>query len=104
MKTINKAHKNFGKIVRLTACIIFLSLLSLIIFECIHAGHENFCNEDDCPICLVLQVIHSAKNSCITNTNSSIIYIPFIFINLIIFSTPFFIPATLVKQKVKLVI
>ena len=104
MKTINKAHNKFGKIVRLTACIIFLSLLSLTIFECIHAGHENFCNEDDCPICLVLQVIHNTNKISHTAPKTSVEFSAFNYINLFILSALFLAPATLVKQKVKLVI
>ncbi|MCR5062461.1 MAG: hypothetical protein K6A89_04180 [Treponema sp.] len=104
MKKINNEHNKFGRIVRLTACIVFLYLLSLIIFEGLHAGHESFCHENDCPICLVLQVIHSAKILDNSSINSTITFKPLSFINLIILSALFFAPATLVKQKVKLVI
>ena len=105
MNCITDSRKNkIQKIVRLAACIIVFSLFSAIIFETIHAGHELCCHEEDCPVCFVLQVIHSAKILDNAGSYSAITFIAFSFINLIILSALFFAPATLVKQKVKLVI
>ncbi|MCR4954439.1 MAG: hypothetical protein K6A43_10230 [Treponema sp.] len=95
---------NSLKTLRITALIAALSLLFLISFESFHTGHQETCHNEDCPICLVLQIIQNTnKFFCDSNTtfpvNSS-----FFYINIFIFSVLLFVPATLVSQKVKLVI
>ena len=89
---------------RLAALLAALSLFAVLTFEALHAGHEESCHEENCQICLVLQVIHNTKKISVTAPLASVDFSAFNYINLFILSAIFFAPATLVKQKVKLVI
>ena len=89
---------------RTTALLTALSLFALLAFESFHTGHEESCHEENCQICLVLQVIHNTKKISATAPLDPIDFSAFNYINLFILSAIFFAPATLVKQKVKLVI
>ena len=89
---------------KIAACLITLSLLAVLTFESLHAGHEDNCHDEDCAICLVLQVIHSTKKIFDTPPLTSVEFSAFSYINLFILSALLLAPATLVKQKVKLVI
>ena len=87
------------------AAIIILSLLSALTFEAFHSGHEVTCHEEDCPVCLVLQIIRANKKTSPTANADVAEFISFFYIlNIIVLSAMLFVPATLVKQKVKLVI
>ena len=87
-----------------TALLTALSLFALLAFESLHAGHEECCHEENCPICLVLQVIHNNNKISGPALLVSIEYSAFSYINLFILSALLLAPATLVTQKVKLVI
>ena len=100
---MNNQKKHFH-IFRVAAFLAVLSLFAVLTFEALHAGHEDHCHEENCPICLVLQVIHNTKKISATTPLASIDFSAFNYINLFILSAIFFAPATLVKQKVKLVI
>lgn len=89
---------------RTTALLTALSLFALLAFESFHAGHEEQCHEEDCPVCLVLQVIHNTNKLTGTTPLASVEFSTFSYINLFIISALLLAPATLVKQKVKLVI
>ena len=89
---------------RLAALFAAISLLAVITFESLHAGHEEACHEEDCPVCLLLQVIHNTNKIADTPTLESADFSAFSYINLFILSALLLAPATLVKQKVKLVI
>ena len=86
------------------AAIIILSLLSALTFEAFHSGHEAFCHEEDCSVCLVLQIIRANKKISPAAHAEVAEFISFFYINVIILSAILFVPASLVKQKVKLVI
>lgn len=88
----------------LTAILIFLSLFAAILFEANHKGHETNCHEENCPICIVLQIIHNTKKIFDNEPNTSVEILSFIYINFLVISALLLAPATLVKQKVKLVI
>ena len=98
--------KAFNKvsILKIAALIFILSLFTLTIFEACHAGHQEHCHEENCQICLLLQIIHNTRNFLSgakqTSPESFHSYIKII----IIHSVLLLAPATLVRQKVKLVI
>ncbi|MCR4954935.1 MAG: hypothetical protein K6A43_12780 [Treponema sp.] len=87
----------------LALCLIF-AIFSALAFEAIHSGHEVSCQEEDCPVCLVLQIIRANKKTSPAIYAEPEEFICFFYINVIILSAMLFVPATLVKQKVKLVI
>ena len=89
---------------RILAASLIISLFAVITFEAFHAGHEEHCHDEDCPLCLVLQVIHSTHQLTGNTQTSAFEFTAFFYINILILSALFFAPATLVKQKVKLVI
>ena len=88
----------------LLASLLIFSLFAALTFEAFHAGHEEHCHDEDCAICLVLQIIHNTNK---IGKSSDIVtgeFIFFHFFNIVIFSALLLAPTTLVKQKVKLVI
>ncbi len=89
---------------RAAAVLTVIALFTVLFFQTLHAGHEEHCHEENCPICLVLQVIKSTNHISEITPLTSVEFSAFSYINLIILSVLFFAPATLVKQKVKLVI
>lgn len=97
-------NKNHFRLLRSVALLAALSLFAVLAFKSLHAGHEKDCHEEDCPICLVLQVISSTNKITNPPQLTSIEFSTFSYINLFIISALLLAPATLVKQKVKLVI
>jgi len=97
-------NKKLFCLLRAAALFTALSLFGLLTFETLHAGHQESCHDEDCAICLILQVIHSTKKFFDTTPLTSIEFSAFNYINLFVLSALLFAPATLVKQKVKLVI
>lgn len=97
-------NKKIFHMLRTTALLTALSLFALLAFESFHAGHEEHCHEEDCPVCLVLQIIHNTNKISRTVPQTSIEFSTFNYINLFIISALLLAPATLVRQKVKLVI
>ena len=97
-------NRKLFRLIRFAALLTVLSLFAVLFFETLHAGHEGDCHEEDCPICLVLQVIHNTNKISDTAPLTSVEFSAFSYINFIILSALFLAPATLVKQKVKLVI
>ena len=97
-------NKKLLGLLRTAALLTVLSLFATLAFEALHAGHEEHCHEEDCSICLVLQVIHNTNKITNTAALTSIEFSLFNYINLFILSALLLAPATLVKQKVKLVI
>ena len=88
----------------ITAPILIFSLFVVLSFESLHVGHEEHCHEENCPVCLVLQIIKSNSSTsgspdCLTSITH------FVFANLIIslFIT-YFISLTPVTRKIKLTI
>ena len=100
---MNNQKKSFT-LSRSAALLTILSFFAVLTFESFHAGHEECCHEENCPICLVLQVIHNNNKITAPALLVSIEFSAFSYINLFILSALFLVPATLVKQKVKLVI
>jgi hypothetical protein len=86
------------------AAVIIFSFFSAIAFEVVHAGHENCCHDEDCTVCLVLQIIRANKKTSPAVHSAPAEFISFFYMNIIILSAMLIMPATLVKQKVKLVI
>ena len=97
-------NNNHFRFFRTTALLATLSLFAVLTFEAFHVGHEEHCHEEDCPVCLVLQVIHNTNKISRTVPQTSIDFSSFNYINLFIISALLLAPSTLVKQKVKLVI
>lgn len=97
-------NKKIFHMLRTTALLAALSLFALLAFESFHAGHEECCHEENCPVCLVLQVIHNINKLTDTTPLTSVEFSAFSYINLFILSALLLAPTTLVKQKVKLVI
>jgi len=97
-------NKNHLFLLRSVALLAAISLFAVLAFESLHTGHEEHCHEEDCPVCLVLQIIHNTNKISDTAQLTSVEFSAFSYINLIILSALFLAPATLVKLKVKLVI
>ena len=97
-------QKKVSSLLLAAALLTILSLFSVLIFESLHAGHEEHCHEKGCPVCLVLQIIHNTNKIPGLNPLTSIEISVIHYINLFIISALLLAPATLVKQKVKLVI
>ncbi len=97
-------NQKLFRLLRTAAILTALSLFAAITFEAFHTGHEEACHEEDCPICLVLQIIHNTEKISQSAAQTSVEFTNLFFINVIIFSALLLAPATLVKQKVKLVI
>ena len=97
-------QKKYFRLLRTTAQLTALSLFAALAFEDFHAGHEEHCHEENCAICLVLQVIHNTNKISDNASLISVEFSVFNYINLFILSVLLLAPATLVKQKVKLVI
>ncbi len=97
-------NKRVSLLLRTAALLTALSLFSLFTFESLHAGHQEHCHEEDCPICLVLQIIHNTNKITKAAAHTSVDLSVFNYINLFILSALILTPVTLVKQKVKLVI
>ena len=97
-------NQKLFRLLRTAALLTALSLFAAITFEAFHTGHEEACHEEDCPICLVLQIIHNTNKIGKSTTTSTTVHTAFFYINILIFSALLIAPATLVKQKVKLVI
>ncbi len=88
----------------LIAIFVVFSFLAAILFDVHHKKHEEQCQEENCPICLVLQIIHNTKiiGHKVASTSIGLIFTNCL--SLIIFLVFLLAPVTLVKQKVKLVI
>ena len=97
-------NQKFLRLLRTTALLTVFSLFAAITFESFHANHETDCHEEDCPICLVLQIIHNTKKIGYSIAASPVEFTSIFYINTILFSALLLAPATLVKQKVKLII
>ena len=98
--------KAFNKvsILKIAALIFILSLFILTIFEACHAGHQEHCHEENCQICLVLQIIHNTRNFLSGAKQTSPESFHSYFKIIIIFSGTIFAARTLVAQKIKLLI
>jgi len=93
------------KFITITASLLLIiSLLAALTFESCHANHEEHCHEEDCPICLLLQVIHNNCKIFADANVASVEFLSIFYINTLILSAVFFAPNTLVSQKIKLVI
>ena len=96
----NKLYRLF----RFAALLTILSFFTALTFQTLHAGHDEHCHEENCPICLVLQIIHNNNKISEPTPLTSVEFSVFSYINLFIISALLLAPATLVRQKVKLVI
>ncbi len=96
----NQKRKSFSFI----AIILSLSIFSAIVFEAIHAEHEHHCHDEDCAICILLQILHNTNKFSGVTAYTPVESLAFFFINIIILSALLLAPATLVSQKIKLVI
>lgn len=98
-----KPVENPRRIVLLSVLLV-LSFLFALHFESRHAGHEEHCHEEDCPIYLLLQIINYSDNFTLSlplRTGESLSH----FYQYLPAFTTFVIEAkTLVTQKIKLVI
>ena len=97
-------NKKLSRLLRTAALLTAFSLFAALAFETLNAGHEEQCHEEDCPVCLVLQVIHNTDKISDTVAPAAVDLSIFNYINLFILSALLLAPSTLVKQKVKLVI
>ena len=104
MRKVMKNNSKRTHLLCLTAILISFSLFTTILFESNHKGHEEHCQEENCPVCFVLQIIHNTKDFLDNAPIASVETLSFIYINFLVISALLLAPATLVKQKVKLVI
>ncbi|MCR4626664.1 MAG: hypothetical protein K5640_03375 [Treponema sp.] len=104
---MNKKEKfpNIHPVVLRAVLILFITaIFSALVFETIHSEHEIECHEDNCPVCLILQIIHNTQKTSVPTQAASFDFLFFFYINILILSAVLLVPATLVKQKIKLVI
>lgn len=92
------------KVFKIFSFLFVFALLSALTFEAFHHGHEENCHEEDCAICLVLQIIKTTKSITTKVQKTSVDYIINFYSYILIFATSLLIPRTLVSQKVKLII
>ena len=97
-------NQKLFRLLRIVALLTTLSLFAALTFEAFHTGHEAACHEEDCPVCLVLQIIHNTEKIGQNTVSASVEFTSIFYINIILLSALLLAPATLVKQKVKLVI
>ena len=97
-------NQKLFRLIRIAALLTALSLFAALTFEAFHTGHEAACHEEDCPVCLVLQIIHNTEKIGQNTVSASVEFTSIFYINIILLSALLLTPATLVKQKVKLVI
>ena len=97
-------NQKLFRLLRVAALLTALSLFAELTFEAFHTGHEAACHEEDCPVCLVLQIIHNTEKIRQNTVSASVVFTSIFYINIILLSALLLAPATLVKQKVKLVI
>ena len=97
-------NQKFFRLLRIATLLTVLSLFAALTFEAFHTGHEAACHEEDCPVCLVLQIIHNTEKIGQNTVSASVEFTSIFYINIILLSALLLAPATLVKQKVKLVI
>ena len=97
-------NQKLFRLLRTAALLTAISLFSSLVFEAFHTGHEANCHEEECPVCIVLQIIGSTEKIGQSSAQASVEFTHIFFINVIIFSALLLGPATLVKQKIKLVI
>ena len=84
-----------------TAIIAFIALISAMLFEPLHAGHD--CHEEDCPVCAVLQAVRTELRSfysVLAEENTGFV----LFYNYVLCLATglFFALETLIAKKVKL--
>lgn len=99
-----KNNLSFSARFRAISIITIFALVFVMAIEVLHAGHEEQCHDEDCAVCLILQIIHSTNKISAGAKLSSVNFNSFYYINILIFSAFLIVPATLVKQKIKLVI
>lgn len=100
---MTKSNKIF-KIFSIISFLFVFALLSALTFEALHHGHQEHCHDEDCAICLVLQIIHTTKTISTKVPKASVEFIFNCYSYFLIFSASFIVHRTLVSQKVKLVI
>ena len=92
------------KVFKIFSFLFVFALLSALTFEAFHHGHQENCHDEDCAICLVLQIIHNTTTFSTKAKKTSVDYIINFYSYILIFTTSLLIPRTLVSQKVKLII
>ncbi|MCR5763383.1 MAG: hypothetical protein K6G00_08375 [Treponema sp.] len=89
--------------VQVIALVLILSIFMAILFEVLHAGHEEHCHEHDCQVCLILKILKSTVKTAALHIFTAAMPV-FIAVTYIINWLPVSLPAnTLVAQKVKLI-
>ena len=76
----------------------------MLSFAAIHAGHKEHCQEEDCPLCMILKIFNSTNKILLTGSIKIEKIVSSFYIYAIILSAITLFPATLVSQKIKLVI
>ena len=87
---------------RTISIILIFSIFAAILFETFHAGHEEHCHEENCPICLILKIFKPSINTAVLEifAKSTAVFILF---SIIIKLLPHSLPVnTLIAQKIKL--
>ena len=89
---------------RALSLLLTIAIFTSLTFEAFHTGHEAACHEENCPVCLVLQLVRNtiklAGKAKVTQVKLPLFYEEFI----ISLFTIYFISITLVNQKRKLTI
>ncbi len=95
----------FSKHHSLIAAFLVLVLLSTLFFETFHAGHDsNHCEDENCPICMVLQIVRSSFRFFDFSSESiKSVSLAFALISVLI-SSIYILSITPITQKTKLTI
>ncbi|MCR5172823.1 MAG: hypothetical protein K6B73_08155 [Treponema sp.] len=85
-----------------TAIVLTAAIVSSVCFEVFHAGHEENCHEENCAVCLVLQIIHSAEKlfQSFHNYEGEFSYLTVLLF--IVFLEAHLVHQTIVSRKIKL--
>lgn len=89
---------------RIISLLLTLLIFSALLFQSLHAGHQDNCHQENCQTCILLQIISSDTKSF--NITPGVTIQIFFTVNIIlhILFSLLQSPETLVSQKVKLTI
>ena len=95
----------FSKTYSLIAVLLVLALFSTLLFEVLHADHaSNHCEDENCPVCMLLQIVHSSfRFFGFSSTVSKAVLSVFALISILI-SSIYIFSITPITQKTKLTI
>jgi hypothetical protein len=94
---------NFKKcLYAFAAVVLTAAIVSSLCFEVFHTGHEENCHEENCAVCLVLEIIHSAQKFSQSFHHPEREFSYFTASLFIVFMEAYLVHQTIVSRKIKL--